>query len=246
MMTSTRPSPLHTALVALLVALTLSLACGQAEESAELVSAQPTAAPTTPSPTFTPIPPSPTPQPSPTATPVPPTPTPRKLEPTVTATPAPTPVTIRRPSSAFPAIEFQIETFAGETLALSDLEGQVVVLNFWASWCPPCRWEMPFFEEISQEYSGQDVTFFGVAVSDTLENAAGFANMVGVTYPNGLDASGRIGREYEVRSLPTTFLIDREGVVQRRVANAVPEAILRIFIDGQLKSPPGAKPEVLN
>ena len=66
---------------------------------------------------------------------------------------------------------------------MSDFEGKVVVLNFWASWCPPCRWEMPFFERMSQEYEDQDVVFLGVAISDTLENVRAFAEVWGLHIP---------------------------------------------------------------
>lgn len=128
-----------------------------------------------------------------------------------------------------------METFDGETLRLSDLEGNVVVLNFWASWCPPCRWEMPFFEEMQQEYEDQGVVFVGVAISDTMENVRAFAESVGVTYPNGLDATGEIARNYGVVSLPTTFFIGRDGNVERRLSSAANEGVLKIFLRGQLR-----------
>ena len=121
-------------------------------------------------------------------------------------------------------------------LRLSDLEGKVVVLNFWASWCPPCRWEMPFFEEMHQEYKDQGVVFLGVAISDTLENARGFAESTGVTYPIGLDTTGEISRNYNVVSLPTTFFIGREGNVERRLTSAANEGVLKVFLRGQLRS----------
>ena len=127
-----------------------------------------------------------------------------------------------------------METFDGETLRLSDLEGKVVVLNFWASWCPPCRWEMPFFEEMHQEYEDRGVAFVGVAISDTLENVKGFAESAGVTYPVGLDETGEIGRSYEVFSLPTTFFIGRNGNIERRLSSAANEGVLKVFLRGQL------------
>ena len=155
--------------------------------------------------------------------------------PTVTATPAPTPRVIRRASDNAPeaAPDFSVETFEGESLSLSDLRGQVVVLNFWASWCPPCRWEMPFFETISQEYKERDVVFLGVAMSDTIEDAQRFADAAGVTYPLALDTANEIARDYEVLGLPTTFLIDKDGLIQRRLGVAN-EATLEIFLKGQL------------
>lgn len=138
-----------------------------------------------------------------------------------------------------PAPDFSMETFDGETVRLSDLHGQVVVLNFWASWCPPCRWEMPFFEEISQEYRGDGVTFVGVAMSDTLEAASEFATDAGVTYPIGLDATNEITRAYRVVSLPTTFFISPDGNIQRRLTSPANEGTLHVFIRGQLRGTQG-------
>ena len=198
----------------------------------------PTPAPSpTPTPANTPAPAS-TPTQTPASTPTPantPVPTPT-LAPTATAAPAPTPRVIRRASDGAPeaAPDFALETFAGETLRLSDLRGKVVVLNFWASWCPPCRWEMPFFETISQEYKERGVIFLGVAISDTMEDASDFADSVGVTYPLALDAAGETARDYEVLGLPTTFLIDKDGAIQRRLG-AANEATLKIFLNGQVE-----------
>lgn len=198
---------------------------------------------TLPSPTATPRPdntvtPEPTSPPTATAEPTPvPTAT-AKPVPTSTALPAPTPIKVqtRATKESGKAYDFEMETFDGEVLRLSELEGQVVVLNFWASWCPPCRWEMPFFEKMHQEYKDQGVVFLGVAISDTLENARGFAESTGVTYPIGLDTTNEISRNYNVVSLPTTFFIGREGNIERRLTSAANEGVLRVFLRGQLRS----------
>ena len=216
-------------------------ACGDGGDETPAAASSPVAiAPTaahTPTPAPVTIPtPANTSTPIPTATPAnTPVPTPT-LAPTATAAPAPTPRVIRRASDGAPeaAPDFALETFAGETLRLSDLRGKVVVLNFWASWCPPCRWEMPFFETISQEYKERGVIFLGVAISDTMEDASDFADSVGVTYPLALDAAGETARDYEVLGLPTTFLIDKDGAIQRRLG-AANEATLKIFLNGQVE-----------
>ena len=189
----------------------------------------PTATPEIAALTATPVP-SATAEPSPTATALP-TATPDPATPT----PAPTPVTVRLSGDGSLAQDFNLTLFSGETLALSDLRGQVVVLNFWASWCPPCRWEMPSFESMYQEYRDQGVVFVGVAVSDFEEDARAFADMTGVTYPIGRDLSG-IARDYRVLSLPTTVFIDTEGKVAKTLKNAANEAVLRLFIEGQIKA----------
>lgn len=202
-----------------------NVACGQVASPPPTATAVPAS---TPTPQPTPIPTStPASTPVPTATPVP----------TSTALPAPTPVRIqpRATKESGKAIDFEMETFDGETIRLSDFEGNVVVLNFWASWCPPCRWEMPFFERMHQEYKDQDVVFLGVAISDTLENVRAFAEGVGVTYPNGLDETGEIARNYSVVSLPTTFFIGKDGNVERRLSSAANEGVLKVFLRGQLR-----------
>ena len=213
-----------TASLALILILVIA-SCGQ-PSAAPLPADTPTAIPQPPTATPEPTPAPPSPTPEPTAVPLP----------TVTATPAPTPrVIMSRGQTKFrPAPDFEMETFDGGTLRLSDLEGKVVVLNFWASWCPPCRWEMPFFETMWNEYRDRDVVFVGVAMSDSLEDAKGFAEEAGVTYPIGLDQTNEIVRAYEVYSLPTTFFIDKEGQIQRRLTSAANEALLKVFLRGQL------------
>ena len=178
-----------------------------------------------PTQTTVPDPPASTPEPTPAP------------EPTVTATPAPTPRTILSTSStdAEAAPDFEVETFDDETLRLSDLNGKVVVLNFWASWCPPCRWEMPFFETMWQEYRDQGVVFVGIAMSDTLENVKAFADEAGVTYPVALDTTTEIARAYEVLSLPTTFFIGKDGTIERKLTSAANEGLLKVFLRGQLR-----------
>ena len=216
------------ALTFILLTALMAVACGQE------ISPLPTATPR-PANTATP---EPTPAPTATAEPTPVLTATPKPAPTSTALPAPTPIKVqtRATKESGKAFDFEIETFDGEMLRLSDLEGKVVVLNFWASWCPPCRWEMPFFEEMHQEYKDQGVVFLGVAISDTLENARGFAESTGVTYPIGLDTTGEISRNYNVVSLPTTFFIGREGNVERRLTSAANEGVLKVFLRGQLRS----------
>ena len=136
--------------------------------------------------------------------------------------------------SGLRARDFELALLDGDTLLLSELRGSVVVLNFWASWCPPCRWEMPAFESIWREYRDRGVVFVGVAVSDRRNDAQAFADKVGVTYPLGLDDSGDFTRGYGVTKLPTTILIDREGNEARKIINAANRATLRIFLDGLL------------
>ena len=180
--------------------------------------------------------PTPAAAPTPTAGPTqapPPTPTSEpKPSPTAGARLPTSPQTVDR-GSGEPAHDFQLTLLDGKSLRLSDLRGNVVVLNFWASWCAPCIQEMPDFEEMWREFKDRGVVFLGVAVSDVEEDSQAFADALGVTYQLGLDTTGEITREYRVTSLPTTLLIDRQGNQARRfgVAN---KGALRIFLNGQL------------
>lgn len=224
---TTKWSTHKTVSIILLLTVCLTVSCAQSGSGNNPIPSETT--PPVPTPTVIPDPSTATPEPAP----APPSPTP---EPTVTATPAPTPRTIlstsRTESEAAP--DFEVETFDGEPLRLSDLRGKVVVLNFWASWCPPCRWEMPFFETMWQEYRDRDVVFVGIAMSDTLENVQAFAEEAGVTYPVALDTTTEVARAYEVLSLPTTFFIGKDGNIERKLTSAANEGLLKVFLRGQL------------
>ena len=161
--------------------------------------------------------------------------TPRAAEATPTAVPRR--ILIRGKTEVEAAPPFDLTLFNQESLSLADLDGKVVVLNFWASWCPPCRFEMPDFEAAWKEYRDEGVVFVGIAVSDSEEDARSFAEETGVTYPIGLDGEGVTSVAYEVTSLPTTVFIDREGRIARRLVNRANMGALKIFLRGLLGEP---------
>ena len=127
------------------------------------------------------------------------------------------------------APDFVIRSFDGQKYRLSENLGKGVVLNFWASWCHPCRWEMPFFEENWKGYQ-DDLSFVGIAVNDLEYEARAFAESTGVTYPNGLDVNGEIALMYKVSSMPTTYFIDKNGLIVRGLIGATNEGTLNWFI----------------
>lgn len=112
-----------------------------------------------------------------------------------------------------PAPDFELTTFEGETFRLSDLRGQVVVLNFWASWCVPCRDEAPILETLWQRYRDQNVVVVGVAYADSQQGSLDFIEEFSISYPNGPDLGTRISEDYRITGVPETFVIDQSGEI---------------------------------
>ncbi len=108
--------------------------------------------------------------------------------------------------------DLTLYTFDGQTYRLGDLRGKVVLINFWASWCPPCAEEAPFLQEaweISQARG--DVLFLGVAWTDTDEKSLAYIERFGITYPNGPDIGTRWAQVFRIRGVPETYILDKEG-----------------------------------
>jgi cytochrome c biogenesis protein CcmG/thiol:disulfide interchange protein DsbE len=118
-----------------------------------------------------------------------------------------------QPLSQGPAPDFTLTLFDGGELSLSELRGQVVVINVWASWCPPCRDEAPVLEATWRRYRERGVTFVGVDYMDTEPAALSYLQEYGITYPNGPDLGSRIGRAYNVQGVPETFFVTPEGEI---------------------------------
>ena len=106
---------------------------------------------------------------------------------------------------------FSVTLFDGKKLSLSDLRGKVVFLNFWASWCPPCRAEARDIEATWKKYKDKNIVFLGIDIQDTEEAALAFLKEFEITYPNGRDALGKVSIDYGVWGIPETFFIDTEG-----------------------------------
>lgn len=121
---------------------------------------------------------------------------------------------------------FEAVTTAGETVRLSDLKGQVVLVNFWATWCGPCRVEMPEFEKAFQSYRDQGFTILAVNNRENTAQIESFTNELGVSFPLLLDEQGEIQELFGVISYPTTFLIGRDGrIVERPIGPVTAEQL---------------------
>lgn len=129
------------------------------------------------------------------------------------------------PAVGHPAPEVVLVDTAGERFELAALRGTPVVLNFWATWCPPCRAEMPELEAAHTELAGQ-VAVIGVNQGESQAEVAAFAQGIGVSFRLPLDERMDASRTYAVRSLPTTFFIDRSGVIRRIQVGPLTEATL--------------------
>jgi len=110
------------------------------------------------------------------------------------------------------AKSFTLESLEGnEEISLEDFKGKPLVVNFWATWCGPCKEEMPFFERTWKEYKDKGIVFIGIDVMDDKENAQEFIEKLGISYTNLYDPSGKTSNSYGVVALPATFFIDKNG-----------------------------------
>ena len=109
------------------------------------------------------------------------------------------------------APDFTMTSFSGEILSLSELRGQVVIINFWASWCPPCREEAAYLEQTWRKYKDQGVAFIGVDYVDTEPEALSYIEEFDITYFNGPDLGTRISQAYNIQGVPETFFVTKTG-----------------------------------
>jgi thiol-disulfide isomerase/thioredoxin len=120
------------------------------------------------------------------------------------------------------APQLEGSTLTDSQLSLASLKGKVVVVNFWGSWCPPCRAESPFLESVAKSTTAAGVTFVGVAERDTKTNARSFVTGHGVTYPSILDDDGSLAAPWPGSAGPPyTFIIDRQGRIAARFLGGV-------------------------
>lgn len=126
-----------------------------------------------------------------------------------------------------PAPDFTLVTATGEAVRLSDFRGRPVVLNFWATWCPPCRAEMPDLQALYDTGRDRGLVVLGVNLQESAVAVSAFATRYNLAFPLALDTDGAVARLYGILPLPTTYFIDATGRVRSRVQGQAPPAVLR-------------------
>jgi cytochrome c biogenesis protein CcmG, thiol:disulfide interchange protein DsbE len=126
---------------------------------------------------------------------------------------------IPAPREGFLAPDFTLQDAQGQTVRLSDLRGRPVLVNLWASWCPPCQAEMPDMQKAYEKYAPKGFTILAINTTyqDQKASALAFAAQRGLTFPVLFDMDGTVSHQYLVRAMPTSFFIDRQGVIRRVV-----------------------------
>lgn len=141
---------------------------------------------------------------------------------------------IPAPRQGFLAPDFTLETADGQTFTMSELRGKPVLINLWTSWCPPCKAEMPALQRAYQRYHSEDLVILGINATnqDSQVAALNFAAENGLSFPILMDTAGEVSAIYQLRSLPTSYFVDHEGIIQEVVVGGpMSEALIRIKVE---------------
>jgi len=131
------------------------------------------------------------------------------------------------PVAGHPAPDFELKTLDGETVRLSDFAGKPVLVNFWATWCGPCRAEFPDFQEASIDNAGK-LVIIGInnTATDQAELVDDFVAEMGATFPIVLDPDGQVSESYQIRGLPTSIFVNRDGIVDEVFTGPINKAYI--------------------
>jgi cytochrome c biogenesis protein CcmG, thiol:disulfide interchange protein DsbE len=150
--------------------------------------------------------------------------------------PAQTEAANRSPiSSNFPAPDLQLTDLEGNPTSLADLRGQVVLINNWATWCPPCREEMPELEAFYQQYKESEFTLVAIDAGEPAADVQQFVTRYSLSFPVWLDPDQQSLRAFRNPALPSTYVIDREGIVRLAWSGAITREILESYVAPMLE-----------
>jgi thiol-disulfide isomerase/thioredoxin len=121
------------------------------------------------------------------------------------------------PTADLPAVDFSLKDLSGQDQNLGSYAGKVIFLNFWATWCGPCRAEIPSMEELYLELGNEGFVIIAVNSQEAGEQVAGFVENIGMSFPVLLDTDGRVGAAYSIRAIPTTYIVDPRGYILGRM-----------------------------
>lgn len=148
-----------------------------------------------------------------------------------------------RPEQGFTAPDFTLEALDGESVRLAQLRGEVVLINFWATWCPPCRDEMPAIQEAYDEHRDEGLVVLAVNLMESDAQVKDFVEETRLTFPILMDSRGSVAKRYRVQSLPTTYFVDRFGVIQDI---AIGGPMSRSLIEGTLTDLLAQRPDAVD
>ncbi|MET3699385.1 peroxiredoxin [Bacillus oleivorans] len=132
------------------------------------------------------------------------------------------------------ATDFELASLDGNQIKLSDLKGKIVILNFWATWCPPCKAEMPHLQNFYEDHKNNDIEILAVNLTnldDGEEVVKSFVTDYGLTFPVLLDTEGDVGMTYETFTIPTSYILDQEGRIFQKVVGPMDEQMLNDIIN---------------
>ena len=121
-----------------------------------------------------------------------------------------------------PAPDFQLQDLDGQDISLRDLRGKPVLINFWATWCRPCVFEMPYLQQIYEEWSGEGLVLLTINIGESPTRVKGFLENYNLSLPALLDTKKNVARKYNITGIPTTFFIDKDGIIQEKIVGAFP------------------------
>jgi peroxiredoxin len=149
-------------------------------------------------------------------------------------------VEVMEPTPTPPSLasDFELQNLSGENVTLQDYKNKAVILNFWATWCPPCRAEMPLLEETFRLYKSQDFVILGVNVEESEAEVSDYVEEMGLSFPILLDKSGEVADLYQARSFPTSVFISPQGHVLSRHIGELNHVILDRYLTEILELPP--------
>ena len=124
-----------------------------------------------------------------------------------------------------PAPNFQLKNLNGQSVSLSNLQGKPIVINFWATWCSPCTYEMPYLQQIYDEESAKGLLVLAINIGESSAKVRQFIESNGFSFPVLLDTKRDVAQDYNIQYIPSTFFIDKYGIIQEKIIGAFPSKI---------------------